>query len=63
MMKVGVSCMKQEKKRQSVTWLSPKDLIAPKLKMQNSRVKTLFNAFIHHEIVPEKQIVYGKFYK
>jgi hypothetical protein len=37
--------------------------------MQKSRMKTMFSAFfhakgiIHHELVPEKHIVKGKFYK
>jgi hypothetical protein len=40
-----------------------------KMRMQKSRVKTMLTAFfyaksiIHHECVPEKQTVNGKFYK
>jgi hypothetical protein len=42
---------------------------AQKVRMQKSRVKTILTAFfyakgiIHHEFVPQKQIVNGKFYK
>jgi hypothetical protein len=54
----------QETKRQSATWLSPK-----KPKAQKWRVRRMFTAFfdakrtIHHEFVPKKQTVNGKFYK
>jgi hypothetical protein len=58
-----------ETKRQRATWFSPKKPKAQKLKIQKLRVKTMLTAFfyaegiIHHEFVPEKQIVNGKLYK
>jgi hypothetical protein len=58
-----------ETKRQSAMWLSPNKPKVQKVRMQKSRVKTLLTAFfyakgiIHHEFLPEKQIVNGKFNK
>jgi hypothetical protein len=58
-----------ETKRQSATCMSPKKPKVQKVRMQKSRVKTILTAcfdakgIIHHEFVPQKQTVNGKFYK
>jgi hypothetical protein len=58
-----------ETKYQSATCQSPKKPKAEKVRMQKSRVRTMLTEFfdakgiIHHEFVPKKQIVNGKFYK
>jgi histone-lysine N-methyltransferase SETMAR len=51
-------------KRQSAEWVSPKKLKPSKVRMEKSRVKTMFNAegVIHREFVPEGQTVNGQFY-
>jgi hypothetical protein len=54
---------------QSGTWLSPNKPKAQKVRRQKSWVKTMLTAFfdangiIHHEFVPEKQIVNAEIYK
>jgi hypothetical protein len=58
-----------ETKCQYAAWLSPKKVKAQKVRMQKSQVKTMLTAFfyakgiIHHEFLPEKHTVNGKFYK
>jgi hypothetical protein len=58
-----------ETKRQPATWLSPRKPKTQKVGMQKSWMKTMLTAYfdvkgiIHHEFVPEKQIVNGKCYR
>jgi hypothetical protein len=55
-------------KRQSAEWVSPKKPKPSKVRMEKSRVKTMFiiifntEGVIHCEFVPEGQTVNGQFY-
>ena len=55
-------------KRQSAEWKSPTSPKGKKVRLQKSKVKTMLVCFydskgiIHHEFVPEGQIVTGRFY-